>query len=637
MAVLPKRYRFGPFELIPRTRELYKHGTKLKLRPQAFRVLEVLAERCGDVVTREELQGLLWASGTFVDSEHGINNAVKELRGVLSDSASEPAYIETLPRLGYRMIATVETIGAEIPDAEQPPLEIQQKTESVPQARLPWIRNLRTWQGIVALAVLVAAATAYVLWWQHNGRSHASGRVVLAVLPFENLTGDPGQDYFSDGFTEEMISRLGAANPEHVSVIARGSVMHYKNSGESLEKIGSALKVQYMLEGSVRREGDRVRVTAELVDLKGQRFWFREYERESSHMLSLQQEIAEEISGEIWDALGGPKTKASAKLIETTPAQAQSYDLYLKGMYFWNERNPKALARAIDYFEKAVADDPGNARAYAALANCYALINGYAGTPGTQAMPKARAAALRALEIDGSLPEAHAALALVAQNYDWDWTRAESEYRRAIELNPNYATGHHWYAEHLAFQGRFDEALAESERARQLDPLSLIIATDNGAILYYARRYDDAIQKFEAVEELDPFFVPEGFIIYAEARVQRYDDALETMRKRRQVYGASAWDLAQQALVLGAAGRRAEAEAAMRDLKKLSRQRAIDPAVFVMANVGVGDREQLFVSLDAAYREHSSALLGLKVDPMYDPFRSDPRFQQVLRGIHLDK
>jgi tetratricopeptide (TPR) repeat protein len=308
--------------------------------------------------------------------------------------------------------------------------------------------------------------------------------------------------------------------------------------------------------------------------------------------------------------------------------------LYLKGQFFWNKRTPEGLRQAVDYFQQAVIKDPNYARAYAGLANSYALMGGYSGEPQAEFIPKARGAALRALELDENLGEAHAALALIAQNYDWDWETADKEYRRAIELNPNYATAHHWYAEHLAFLGRFDEALRESESARELDPLSLIIATDNGEILYLSRQYDRAIEKLRAVLEVDPNFLHAHIVEYVYVQKGMFSDAQVDLEKLRRV-DASPWSLAQSAYVLGRFGHQAEAERAVDKLEQLNRRHQIDPAPILIAYVGMGNKEKAFTWLEKAYSQHSNVLATLKVDPAFDPLRNDPRFNDLLRRVGL--
>ncbi len=346
-------YRFGPYELRNRTRELYKQGIKLKLRPQPFQVLRILVERAGDVVTREELRDLLWSKETFVDFEHGLNTGIKELRGVLNDSASEPRYIETLPKLGYRMIVRVEV------DEPLPMLQV----------------ILRPWTVLLGIAiVLIVALGTYVQWSRSRARPQPSGeRLMLAVLPFENLTGDAGQDYFSDGLTEEMIAQLGHLDPQHLGVIGRTSVMHYKGTHEPLEQIGRELGVQYVLEGSVRRDANKVRVSAQLNQVRDQaHVWARQYDRELINLLALQGEIAQEIADGIQLTLGDHKRIDSAHQAPLTPNAYEAYDLYLKGRYFWNKRTPPGFQRAVEYFQQAVAKDPDYARAYAGLSDSYA-------------------------------------------------------------------------------------------------------------------------------------------------------------------------------------------------------------------------------------------------------------------------
>ena len=286
---------------------------------------------------------------------------------------------------------------------------------------------------------------------------------MLAVLPFENLTGDPAQEYLSDGLTEEMIAQLGHLDPEHLGVIARTSVMHYKHTTEAAGQIGRELGVQYVLEGSLRREADRVRITAQLVQMKDQtHIWSRQYDRELKSLLALQGEIAQETADEIQLRLGqGHKLRAADRKLASLTSY-ETYDLYLKGRYFWNKRTKDGFQQAADYFQQSIASDPNYARAYAGLADSYALMSSWSFVPQTEAIPKARAAALRAMQLDDSLAEAHTSLALIAENYDYDWQTAEKEYRRAIQLDPQYATAHQWYAECLSFQGRFPEALRKA-------------------------------------------------------------------------------------------------------------------------------------------------------------------------------
>jgi TolB-like protein/Tfp pilus assembly protein PilF len=515
--------------------------------------------------------------------------------------------------------------------------------ERIPQAllhrRWPILLGISIDRFAVMLSiVLIAALGTYFAWSRSRTRPQlSSGRLMLAVLPFENLTGDAGQDYFSDGLTEEMISQFGRIAPERLGVIARTSVMHYKHTQEPLEQIGRELGVQYVLEGSVRRDADKVRISAQLIQMSDQtHLWARQYDRGMTSLLALQGEIAQEIADEIHLRLGGDhKQIATDSKPTSSPSSYEAYDLYLKGRYFWNKRTVQGFQQAILYFQQAVAKDPNYARAYAGLADSYALTSSYRFAPQNEFMPKARAAALRALQIDDSLAEAHTSLALITEIYDWDWQTAEREYRRAIQLDANYATAHQWYAEYLSFQGRFDEALQESERARQLDPLSLIIATDNGAILYYSRQYDRAIEQFRAVLEMEPSFPRAHFVLYAYVQKGRFADALADIENWRRTDDAPlTW--AEEAYVYGRWGQPEHARRALKKFEELRQERHLDPGQGLLsAYLGMGDKDRVFAVLEKACAERSNVLATLRVEPNYDTLRSDPRFQDLLRRVGL--
>jgi TolB-like protein/Tfp pilus assembly protein PilF len=457
---------------------------------------------------------------------------------------------------------------------------------------------------------------------------------MLAVLPFENLTGDAAQDYLSDGMTEEMITQLGNLDPSHLGVIARTSVMHYQHSRAPLEQIGRELGVQYVLEGSLRRDAGNVRITAQLIQMKDQsHVWARQYDRELKGLLTLQGEIAHEIADEIQLTLGGPlKLNTAHRTVSPSTASYEAYDLYLKGRYFWNKRTYEGFQQAAGYFQQAIAKDPNYARAYAGLADTFGLISVWHWGLPTELMPKARNAAVKALELDENLAEAHTSLALIAENYDYDWQAAEKEFRRAIQLDPDYATAHQWYAEYLSWQGRFEEALAESERARQLDPLSLIIATDHGVILYYSRQYDRAIAQFRAVIDMDPHFNRAMTIVAVYVEEGRFEEALD-MVKRGLPPDDSPWTCGTKAYVYGRWGQTAQAE---RYLAKLERMLGHpDPHYLVLPYIGTGRKDQAIALLQKSYVEYSYTLASLKVNPMFDSLRSDPRFQELLRRVGL--
>ena len=625
--------RFGVFQVNLAARELRKHGVRIRLPGQPFCVLSILLEKPGQVVSREDMRDKLWSSDTFVDYERSLNSAIRKLRAVLGDSQESPRYIETVPRLGYRFIAPVEEISSFVEPSPTvrltpAPTGAAAKIAGSPPRRWPLILGIP--------AILLTMAAGYFMWSRARVRPPApGGRLMLAVLPFENLTGDPAQDYLSDGLTEEMIAQLGHLDPEHLGVIARTSVMHYKHSTEEAGQIGRELGVQYVLEGSLRRESDRVRVTAQLVQMKDQtRVWSRQYDRELKSLLALQGEIAQETADEIQQTLGSSRKLRVTERKVAPPSSYQAYDFYLKGRFFWNKRTKEGFQQAADYFQQSIANDPNHARAYAGLADTYALMSSWSFVPQAEAIPKARAAALRAVQLDDGLAEAHTSLALIAENYDYDWQTAEKEYRRAIQLDPQYATAHQWYAECLSFQGRFPEALEESERARQLDPLSLIIATDHAVILYFAREYDRAIEQFRAVLAMEPNFGRAHMVVYAYVEKGMFPEALAETAPWRNADGSPAWEM--KAYVYGRGGKQQQAERALAQWKRRSPgASAIGTFVLLHAYIATGRKEEALALIEKSSREHSNLVTTLKVEPALDPLRGDPRFQELLRRVGL--
>ncbi len=646
-------YEFGEFRLDTQNRVLRLGEEPIALTPKAFEVLLLLIQHSGQTVSKDELMRVVWAD-SFVE-ESNLTQTVFMLRKALGETPDQ-RNILTLPGRGYRFVADVSEVpgngraGGDGQAAEGAGVDpsASLRTGSSASSGQALVRprrkgasgatQSRQMKPLFPFAlgiVLIAGAIAYFRWFSPRTQPPVQpGRMMLAVLPFQNLTGDAAQEYFSDGMTEEMITRLGNLDPQHLGIIARTSVMHYKNNQPALNQVGRELGVQYVLEGSVRRDSDKVRITAQLIQVKDQtHIWARQYDRDLSDLLALQGEIAQEISDEIQLTLGDHKQIISPSQPSLSPQSYDAYDLYLKGRYFWNQRTSDGFHHAIDYFQQAVAKDPSYARAYAGLADSYALLSGYSTAPQTEFMPKARAAALKALELDENLAEAHTSLALITEIYDWDWQTAEKEYRRAIELNPNYATAHHWFAECLTWQGRFDEALRESERARQLDPLSLIIAADNGAILYYSRQYDRAIEQFKAVRELDPNFSRAGLIRWAYDQKGMFKDALADTEFYRRVYGDQPWAWSSLAYVYGRSGQPVQAQHALAKLQELNRRRPMDPAVIAWAHVGMGNKDQALVWLEKAYAQHSNVMVTLKVEPAFDPLRSDPRFQDLMHRV----
>jgi TolB-like protein/DNA-binding winged helix-turn-helix (wHTH) protein/Tfp pilus assembly protein PilF len=640
----PEPLRFGDnFELDPQTYELRRLDRRLKLERIPTELLVLLVEQRGQLVTREQIIERVWGNDVFLDTDNSINAAIRKIRYALKDDPDQPRFVQTVTGRGYRFIAPVrEAAAAPAPKNVSPPSPLPAEVAVAHGADVsrnagppPPSSSLRIRLGLgAAFALLILAFGAYL---QSRSRAHLpppQGRLMLAVLPFENLTGDAGQDYLSDGMTEEMITQLGNLDPSRLGVIARTSVMHYQHSHAPLEQIGRELGVQYVLEGSLRRDAGNVRITAQLILMKDQsHVWARQYDRELKGLLTLQGEIAQEIADEIQLTLGAPlKLNTAYRTVSPSTASYEAYDLYLKGRYFWNKRTFEGFQRAAEYFQQAIAKDPNYASAYAGLADTFSLISVWDWGPPTELMPKARNAAVKALELDENLAEAHTSLALIAEDYDYDWQTAEKEFRRAIQLDPGYATAHQWYAESLSRQGRFEEALAESERARQLDPLSLIIATDHAAVLFYARQYDRAIAQFRAVLDMDPHFSRATMIIGAYVEEGRFAEALEEV-KRGLPPDDSPRTLATKVYVYGRRGQTAQAEHELAKLKRMARYRDSD---LLMAYLGTGRKDQAIAVLQKAYVEHNT-FLDLKVHPAYAPLRSDPRFHDLLRHVGLEQ
>lgn len=636
-SLISNLYEFGEFRADKQNRVLRRDGIAVPLTPKAFDVLLVLIENAGRVVTKDELMQAVWAD-SFVE-ESNLTQTIFMLRKAL-DETNERRFILTVQGQGYRWLVPVSEVANQAVEIGAPPSFPNPSVAEVP-LRLP-----RLWHWRVAVVASAAVALVVIavsgLWLWHSRRAQAdSGKTMLAVLPFENFTGDAGQEYFSDGLTEEMISQIGNLDPAHLGVIARTSVMNYKHSQESITRIGQDLGVQYVIEGSVRRDSDRVRITAQLIQVKDQsHIWAREYDRDLGHLLELQEEIAREVANEIEFSLNGRRPIEAARHAGVPPQgrSYEAYDLYLKGRYAWNMRSREGFLQAADYFQQAAEKDPNYGQAYAGLADTYSLMSAWYVGPQSELIPKARTAALRALELDESLAEAHASLALIKENYDYDWVGSEREFRRAIQLNPQYATAHQWYAEALSWQGRFQEAFAESELARQLDPLSLIIASDHAWILYRSRQYERAMKQNLSVLELDPNYEhARGALIPIYLQMGRYDEATDVVNRWAAGQEDGPWLWAWQVAVYSRSGHAEDAFRALAKLEQVAGSRPDRTPSLLLAYSRTGQKEKAIELLQKAYSEHSNAVLQIKVDAMYDPLRGDPRFQELLRRVGLER
>jgi TolB-like protein/DNA-binding winged helix-turn-helix (wHTH) protein/Tfp pilus assembly protein PilF len=627
--------RFGVFELDFRAGQLRKHGLRVRLQEQPFQVLAVLVEHSGEVITREELQKRLWPADTFVDFDHGLNKAINKIRDALSDSAESPRFVETVARRGYRFLAEVKAADAipirspELATQPQPAEATHDRPDHASKLakpnrfRLPLVRNI----SVSVLLVLIASFGA----WMLRSRNHASPVIrSLAVLPLESLSSEASQDYFADGMTDELISDLGQISA--LRVISRTSVMTYKHARKPLPQIARELNVDAVVEGTVLHSGDRVRITAQLIEASSDKhLWSQSYEGELRDTLALQNKVARAIADQIQINLN-PEEKAALK--DARVVNPQAYESYLKGRYFWNKRTADGLKVALAYFNEAIEEDPKYAQAYSGLADTYALLGDwqYAVMTPKEAFPKAKAAAIKALELDSALGEAHNSLAFCFDAFDWDLDSAGREFSRAIELNPGYATAHHWYAWHLSVMGRYDEAISEMRKAENLDPLSLIINADLAELLVIAHFYDESIRQSRKTIEMDPNFALAHNQL-AQAYLQKHmnEEAVAELQKAMQLSGGSPTCIASLARAYAASGKRNEAVKLLSELKKHSIPSYSDAPEIAVIYTSLGDTDQAMNWLEKAFEERFNPSVLLR--PGFDPLRSDPRFEDLVRRI----
>jgi len=616
-----------------RSGELSKQGRKVRLEGQPVRILICLLENPGELVTRDELRQRLWPADTYGNFEDGLNAAVKRLRQALNDSAGNPRFIETLPRRGYRFLAPVQTVNPaeDVPNlSETPPAYAASEAGERPVAKgalwsLSWKRS-----AFALLPVLVG-----ITIWMLRPKNGAPPVIrSLAVLPLENLSHDPSQDYFADGMTDELITELGQIS--ELRVISRTSAMTYKGAHKSLPQIARELNVDAVVEGTVLRSGDQVRITAQLIQASADKhLWAQSYQGDVHQTLALQRQVARAIAEAIQVELTSHERDV-LKSVKTVNSDA--YQAYLKGRYFWNKRTADGMKEAISYFSRAIEKDPDYAPAYAGLTDSYALAGDwkYGVLAPKDAYPKAKAAALKAVELDGTLGEAHISLALCLDNFDWDFSYAGKEFTRGIELSPSYATGHGWYGWHLASLGRNGEALAQVEKAENLDPLSLIISSDLAEELLIAHRYDEAEKQTQKTINMDHFFAPAHYVMGATfVQKQRYDEAIAELRKATDLSEGSTAFNANLAYAYAASGRRTEAVKILDDLKNQSKHGFSNAPEIALVYVGMDDKDQAMMWLNKAFDERFSPWVLMR--PAFDPLRSDPRFQDLLHRIGLSK
>ena len=633
---VPRLLRFGAFEADLQARELRKQGMQIKLQEQPFQILAFLLEHAGEVVNREQIRQRLWPMDTFVDVDNSVNAAVNRLREALGDSAESPRFVETLPRRGYRFVAPVTEIkGPEHDSAAENP-------NAVAQARLEEDRtsgNLTDKRSVAKLSVVVALVAALVgasVWVWEKWRASDTPRITsLAVLPLENLSRDPDQEYFADGMTEALTTEL--AQISSLKVISHTSVVQYKGTKKPLPQIARELRVDAVVEGAVQRSGDKVEITVQLIHGPSDRhLWAKSYERGLRDVLDLQREVTHSITDEIRAKL---TSKEKARLASSRSTNSEAYQDYLEGHFLLWRQGAGDARKGMAYFQRAIQKDPNYALAYAGIAECYITL----GQPWTGALPpkeilpKAKAAASKALAIDDSLGEAHSALAHVIELYDWDWQGAEKEYRRALELNPNDAMARFWFGEYLQVMGRNEEGFAQMRQAIALDPLNPNPVAELGAQFYTARQYAEAMHAFQKVLGLEPDNVWAHYglgWVYSEKKM--YPEAIAEFVNTVNLTNSDDSSLASLGKVLGDSGRKQEARKILKELTDRSKHRYVSPYLIGLVHLGLGEGNQAIASLEQGYTNRDQWMMYLKVDPGWDDLRSDARFKDFLRRVRLE-
>jgi TolB-like protein/DNA-binding winged helix-turn-helix (wHTH) protein/Tfp pilus assembly protein PilF len=623
------RLRFDDFELDVRAGQLRRHGVRLRLRGQPLQVLEILLEHAGDVVTREELQSRIWAADTFVDFDHSLHNAIARIREVLGDSAENPRYIETLPRRGYRYIGPLE-------DAQAPPVSAEKADKAGVVVTLPALRKLKSRLAVLVRAVILfgVAALGLIAWtvWRPVRATPAAASIhSLAVLPLSNLSGDPSEEFFSDGMTDQLITDL--AKVSSLRVISRTSVMQYKGTRKSLPEIARELNVDAIVEGSVIRSGQRVRVTAQLLEARTDRhIWAETYDRDRGDVLKMQEEVAGAIAQQVRAQITPDQQEQMGRAGAVNPA---AYDAYIQGrLYFTTEyAKPASLRKAQHHFEDAIREDPDFALAYAGLADTFVYLAYDGAMPKEQAYEAAKKLDDKALELDDSIGEAWDTRGALSWSFDWDWNAADQAFSRAIALAPSYSCAHEDRAAFLAFLGRRNEALAEIAKIDQLDT-GFSSAQSESEVYFELRDYADLIEASKRGLILDPNDSTQHYYLGAgyegtgrlQESIAEYQKAMETSDNPRSAVAlAHAW---------AAAGEKGKADTMLRDLEHNAKAMA-SPYTMATIYAGLGENGRALESLRKACMEKSLDAGWIRSDFLLDSLRSDPRFQDILRHIGL--
>jgi len=612
--------RFGVFELDAAAGELRKRGLRLPIQGIPVQILAILAGRPGELVTRDELRAQLWPADTFVDFDHGIRNAIARLREVLGDSAETPRYIETLPRRGYRFIASIES---EAPAAA--------KLVPAPPAK----SRSRLWLAAGVASVLAAAGLGWFAYL-HAGRRNASPITSpiqsIAVIPLENLTGNADQEYFVDGMTDELITSLAKINS--LKVVSRTSSMHYKQVRESLPNIAKELNVDAIVEGTVSRSGNRIRIRVQLIDARGDRhLWAEDYDRQLGDVVKLQNDISRDVAAQIRAQLPQSEQQGTSRQRSVNP---EAYEAYLKGRFHWNKRTDPELKIGIDYFNQAIAADPQYALPYVGLADSYNILGSgvFTAVPPSEAREKALMYAQKALALDDSLGEAHASLGAARELFDWDWAASEAELKRAIAMSPSYANGYHWYANLLVNLRRFPESIEISHKAKELDPLAPLVHASFAERLCAAGQLEEARREAATALELDPQ-LPLAHTYLGEIYRQQkdYAAAIAEFKKAAQFSNNNPNSVADLGFAYGVSGDQKRARDVLKDLEEMAKKRLVSAYQFAVVYAGLGERAKAMAALERAYQEHSPWMDHLYRDNRLNSLRGEPQFVELVKAL----
>lgn len=621
--------RFGPYRLDMVDQLLLREGEVVSLTPKAVQTLLALVENRGRMMGKDELMKIVWPD-TFVE-EGGLARNISLLRKMLGDTSESGGYIETIPKRGYRFVAPVKEVHGE-EDATSDSLQ-QEPPSASPGAPAPSRKRIWATVAVVAVVGLISGALIYSWYSGRAGTGIGTGGIEsLVVLPLDNLSGDPSEDYFAAGMTEAVLTNL--AKISALKVISYPSAK-YVDLGKSPAELAKELRVDAALKGSVVRSNDRVRVNARLVRAgTGEQLWAEEYEQRLSDVLGLQSEVSTAIAQSIQVKM---TPQEEARLVTVRSVVPEAYEAYARGRFYWNRRTGEGLQKGMGHFQQAIEADPGFAQAYSGLADAFALLGSvpYDALPPSEAMPRAKGLALKALELDDTLAEAHVSLAYVKLSFDWDFPGARKEFERAIELRPSYAMAHHWYGHYFLAAAELDRAVAEMEQAVELDPLSLINIVGLGWAHYYSREYDSAIAEYRRVLTMDTNFVMAHYAFgLALEKKGLYDEAIAEFQRAISLSGGTMGAVAALGHAYAKSGRTAEAGQQIGLLEGILKQGRYVPALYLAyIYAGLGENDRAFDWAKKACEERSDYMIYINVDPILDGIRSDPRFGDLLQCV----